>query len=180
MVVCEDGRMMPWGLSGSSRSGAWSLAARGSATRSLLPPTPSPEIPAQCKTTLPPCTEVVLRHYRKLLEHGGPFPDIVLIDRPAKGQLSSGVSGARGAGPREPRGRRHPPKKEELLYTPPTREDSDRARRQRSRAAAAPAHSRRSPPRFAVTFHRRARTMRDLRLGARPRAGHRPRGARRC
>ena len=32
--------------------------------------------------------EVVLRRYRKLLEQGGPFPDLILIDG-GKGQLSA-------------------------------------------------------------------------------------------
>ena len=32
--------------------------------------------------------EVVLRRYRKLLESGGPFPDLILIDG-GKGQLSA-------------------------------------------------------------------------------------------
>ena len=32
--------------------------------------------------------EVVLRRYRKLLETGGPFPDLILIDG-GKGQLSA-------------------------------------------------------------------------------------------
>ena len=32
--------------------------------------------------------QVVLRRYRKLLEHGGPFPDLILIDG-GKGQLAA-------------------------------------------------------------------------------------------
>jgi excinuclease ABC subunit C len=103
--------------------------------------------------------EVVLRHYRKLLEHGGPFPDIVLIDG-GKGQLSAayealeelGLANLVAVGIA---------KKEELLYTR-DREDPI------ALGASDPAllllqRIRDEAHRFAVTFHRRARTMRDLR-----------------
>ena len=33
-------------------------------------------------------TEVILRRYRRLLEHGGPFPDLVIVDG-GVGQLSA-------------------------------------------------------------------------------------------
>src|SRR6185436_4935184 len=59
--------------------------------------------------------EVVLRRYRKILEQGGPFPDLILIDG-GKGQLSSayqalealGLSNLVAAGIA---------KKEEVLFT---------------------------------------------------------------
>ena len=103
--------------------------------------------------------EVVLRRYRKLLEQGGPFPDLVLIDG-GKGQLSAayaaleelGLANLVAIGIA---------KKEELLYT-----------RDRDDAIALAAHDpallliqriRDEAHRFAVTFHRRARTIRDLR-----------------
>jgi excinuclease ABC subunit C len=102
--------------------------------------------------------EVVLRRYRALLEQGGPFPDLVLIDG-GKGQLSSaydalealGLANLVAVGIA---------KKEELLYTR-DREDP---------AALAPTDPalllvqriRDEAHRFAVTFHRRARTIRDL------------------
>ena len=68
--------------------------------------------------------EVVLRRYRKLLEHGGPFPDLILIDG-GKGQLSAayaaleelGLANLVAVGIA---------KKEELLFTR-DREDADRA-----------------------------------------------------
>jgi excinuclease ABC subunit C len=103
--------------------------------------------------------QVVLRRYRKLLELGGPFPDLVLIDG-GKGQLSAaygaleelGLANLVAVGIA---------KKEELLFTR-DREDG---------IALAPTDPallliqrvRDEAHRFAVTFHRRARTMRDLR-----------------
>jgi excinuclease ABC subunit C len=103
--------------------------------------------------------EVVQRRYRKLLELGGPFPDLVLIDG-GKGQLTAayealeelGLANLVAVGIA---------KKEELLYT-----------RDREDPIALAAHDpalllvqriRDEAHRFAVTFHRRARTMRDLR-----------------
>jgi excinuclease ABC subunit C len=103
--------------------------------------------------------EVVLRRYRKLLELGGPFPDLVLIDG-GKGQLSAaygaleelGLANLVAAGIA---------KKEELLFTR-DREDAI------ALAANEPAllliqRIRDEAHRFAVTFHRQRRTMRDLR-----------------
>jgi excinuclease ABC subunit C len=102
--------------------------------------------------------EVVGRRYRKLLEEGGPFPDLVLIDG-GKGQLSAayealeelGLSNLVAVGIA---------KKEELIYT-----------RDRENPIALAPHDpalllvqriRDEAHRFAVTFHRQARTMRDL------------------
>ncbi len=103
--------------------------------------------------------EVVLRRYRSVLEQGGPFPDLILIDG-GKGQLSSayaalealGLSNLVAVGIA---------KKEELLYT---RDHADPI----ALAPTDPAlllvqRIRDEAHRFAVTFHRRARTMRDLR-----------------
>jgi excinuclease ABC subunit C len=102
--------------------------------------------------------EVVLRRYKKVLEQGGPFPDLILIDG-GKGQLSAayaaleelGLANLVAVGIA---------KKEELLFT-----------RDRDDAIALPANDpgllliqriRDEAHRFAVTFHRRARAMRDL------------------
>ena len=102
--------------------------------------------------------EVVLRRHRKLLEQGGPFPDLVLIDG-GKGQLTAaytaleelGLANLVAVGIA---------KKEELLYTrdrvdPIALSPNDPALLliQRIRDEA---------HRFAVTFHRRRRAMRDL------------------
>jgi excinuclease ABC subunit C len=98
--------------------------------------------------------EVVLRRYRRVLEHGGPFPDLVLIDG-GKGQLTAayealeqlGLANLVAAGLA---------KKEELLFT--------RERPSRSRwPAGSPAllliqRIRDEAHRFAVTFHRQSRT----------------------
>jgi excinuclease ABC subunit C len=125
------------------------------------PPVPSPQSPAPIPQSddFAAMHEVVLRRYRKLLEHGGPFPDIVLIDG-GKGQLSSayaaleelGLANLVAVGIA---------KKEELLYTRDRENpiglavtDPALLLMQRIRDEA---------HRFAVTFHRRARTMRDLR-----------------
>src|SRR5437667_9557032 len=103
--------------------------------------------------------EVVHRRYRKLLEQGGPFPDLVLIDG-GKGQLTAaytaleelGLANLVGVGIA---------KKEELLFT---RDRIDPI----ALAPTDPAlllvqRIRDEAHRFAVTFHRRARSMRDLR-----------------
>ena len=137
MVACEDGRM---------RRGDY----RKFRIRSVAAPA-SDDFKAM--------HEVVLRRYRKLLEQGGPFPDLILIDG-GVGQLSSayaaleelGLANLVAVGLA---------KKEELLVTR-DREDPIRL------ASDAPAllllqRIRDEAHRFAVTFHRRARTMRDLR-----------------
>jgi excinuclease ABC subunit C len=103
--------------------------------------------------------EVVQRQYQKMLEQGGPFPDLVLIDG-GKGQLSAAYAALEGLGLANLVAVGIA-KKEELLYTR-DREDpialgtSDPALLliQRIRDEA---------HRFAITFHRHARTMRDLR-----------------
>jgi len=103
--------------------------------------------------------EVVQRRYRKVLEEGGPFPDLILIDG-GKGQLSAAYEALEqiGLGNLVAVGIA---KKEELLFTrdrpdPIVLAENDPALLlvQRIRDEA---------HRFAVTFHRRARSMRDLR-----------------
>jgi excinuclease ABC subunit C len=103
--------------------------------------------------------EVVGRRYRKLLEAGGPFPDLILIDG-GKGQLSAAYEAleAIGLGTLVAVGIA---KKEEVIFTrdhpdPIVLPVNDPALLlvQRIRDEA---------HRFAVTFHRKARSMRDLR-----------------
>jgi excinuclease ABC subunit C len=103
--------------------------------------------------------EVVLRRYRKLLERGGPFPDLLLIDG-GKGQLSSAYAALQelGLGSLVAVGIA---KKEELLFT----RDMDDAI---ALAPDSPAllliqRIRDEAHRFAVTFHRLSRKKRDLR-----------------
>jgi excinuclease ABC subunit C len=102
--------------------------------------------------------EVVLRRYRKVLEQGGPFPDLILIDG-GKGQLTSaylaletlGLANLVAIGLA---------KKEELIFVresmEPIRLPTDSAGLLLLQRIRDEAH------RFAVTFHRRARSMRDL------------------
>ena len=103
--------------------------------------------------------EVVLRRYRRLLEQGGPFPDLVIVDGGA-GQLSAaykafeqlGLSNLVAIGIA---------KREELLVTRDRREPIAIPRD--SAALLLVQKIRDEAHRLAVTFHRRARTMRDLR-----------------
>jgi excinuclease ABC subunit C len=183
MVVCEDGRMrraeyrkyrirgglglgargLGLGARGSGLGARGSgLGARGSAfgTRhSEGGGASSPESRTPSPDDFAAMHEVVLRRYRKLLEQGGPFPDLVLIDG-GKGQLTAaytaleelGLANLVAVGIA---------KKEELIYT-----------RDRVDPIALAPHDpallllqriRDEAHRFAVTFHRRARTIRDLR-----------------
>jgi excinuclease ABC subunit C len=169
MVVCEDGRMRRSDYR-KFRIRGLELDARRSASSA-----PSSEYPATVQDDFAAMHEVVLRRYRKLLEHGGPFPDVVLIDG-GKGQLSAAYSALEELGLANLVAVGIA-KKEELLYT---REHED--------PIALPSHDpallliqriRDEAHRFAVTFHRKARSMRDLRseldnvpgVGARRRNG---------
>jgi excinuclease ABC subunit C len=102
--------------------------------------------------------EVVLRRYRKVLEQGGPFPDLILVDG-GKGQLTSAYLAleALGLANLVALGLA---KKEELIYVresmDPIRLPTDSAGLLLLQRIRDEAH------RFAVTFHRRARSMRDL------------------
>lgn len=115
--------------------------------------------------------QVVLRRYRRLLELGGPFPDLVLIDG-GKGQLGAAYE-ALGELGLERLVAVGIAKQEELLFT-----------RERAEGLALPHDSaalqllqriRDEAHRFAVTFHRRARSMRDLRSALDDVAGIGPR-----
>src|SRR5262249_26305282 len=74
MVVCEDGRMR--------RAEYRKYRIRGLASESgrLLPIAARPQPPAPTQDDFAAMHEVVLRRYRKILEQGGPFPDLVVID----------------------------------------------------------------------------------------------------
>jgi excinuclease ABC subunit C len=103
--------------------------------------------------------EVVHRRYRRLLDHGGPFPDLILIDG-GKGQLDAAYAALWDLG-LERLIAVGIAKQEELLFV-----------RDRSEGIALPHESpalhlvqriRDEAHRFAVTFHRRRRSARDLR-----------------
>jgi excinuclease ABC subunit C len=103
--------------------------------------------------------EVVQRRYRKILEDGGPFPDLILIDG-GKGQLTAAYEALEqiGLGNLVAVGIA---KKEELLFT---RDRPDPvALAEHDPALLLIERIRDEAHRFAVTFHRKARAMRDLR-----------------
>jgi excinuclease ABC subunit C len=103
--------------------------------------------------------EVVTRRYRKLLEEGGPFPDLVIIDG-GKGQLSAAYGGLEQLGLANLVAIGLA-KKEELVYT---RDRMDPiALATNDPALLLLQRIRDEAHRLAVTFHRTARTRRDLR-----------------
>jgi excinuclease ABC subunit C len=164
MVVCEDGRM--------KKSEYRKFRVRGTGVSSLRS---TVRIPAEATGQGPetvdrgPKTfgsddfaamrEVVQRRYRKVMETGGPFPDLILIDG-GKGQLSAAYEALEGIG----LGNLVAvgiAKKEELLFT---RDRPDPiALSENDPALLLIQRIRDEAHRFAVTFHRKARSMRDLR-----------------
>ncbi|MBI2834534.1 MAG: excinuclease ABC subunit UvrC [Acidobacteria bacterium] len=145
MVVCEDGRM--------KRSDYRKFRIRSTGRRRRGPDA------AAAPDDFAAMREVVLRRYRTIMERGGPFPDLVLIDG-GKGQLTAayeafqelGLANLVATGIA---------KKEEWVFT-----------RDRPDPIVFPAESpallliqriRDEAHRFAVTFHRLARRHRDLR-----------------
>ena len=161
MVVCEDGRMKraeyrKFKIRGRlSESYVRRPGDPNAPTSGLRPPTSDPRVLDDFASI----HEVVLRRYRKVLENGGPFPDLILIDG-GKGQLGAayqaleelGLANLVAAGIA---------KKEELLFV---RAQTDPL----ALAATSPAmlllrRIRDEAHRFAVTFHRQSRTKRDLR-----------------
>ncbi|MEO5896685.1 MAG: excinuclease ABC subunit UvrC [Vicinamibacterales bacterium] len=172
MVVCEDGRMkkaeyrkfkirgtesgraarLPLALMAPAAAASRESSSSGAAASGGGAPL------ALISDDFKSMHEVVLRRYRKLLEQGGPFPDLVLIDG-GKGQLAAaygaleelGLANLMAVGIA---------KKEEILFT-----------RQYVDGIALPKESpallliqriRDEAHRFAVTFHRASRTRRDL------------------
>jgi excinuclease ABC subunit C len=142
---------------------------RGAAsTPNFQLPTPKAQRPQPGAQRLEPKTqpddfaamrEVVYRRYRKVLEDGGPFPDLILIDG-GRGQLSAAYDAleAIGLGNLVAVGIA---KQEEVIFT-----------RERPEPIVLPEHDpallliqriRDEAHRFAITFHRKARSMRDLR-----------------
>jgi len=164
MVVCEDGRMKRSEYRKFRIRGAMAMSGR----RGQGGDAPAPAAAASGESASPRAlmnddfasmNEVVHRRYRKLLEQGGPFPDLVLIDG-GKGQLSSAYDAFAGLGLANLVAIGIA-KREELVYT-----------RDRDAPLALPTDSpalhliqriRDEAHRFAVTFHRQSRTRRDLR-----------------
>ena len=154
MVVCEDGRM--------KRNEYRKFRVRGSGigdrgSKALDPGSRIPD--PRVQDDFAAMREVVQRRYRAVLEAGGPFPDLIVIDG-GKGQLSAayealesiGLANLVAVGIA---------KKEELLFTrdrqdPLVLPENDPALLLVERI-------RDEAHRFAVTFHRKRRSMRDLR-----------------
>jgi excinuclease ABC subunit C len=141
MVVCEDGRM---------RKGEYrKFRIRGVGSGA----------PIAMNNDFAAMHEVVHRRYRRVLEAGGPFPDLVLIDG-GKGQLTAAYQALEELG----LGRMIAvgiAKKEELLFTRDREEPIALATD--SPALLLIQRIRDEAHRFAVTFHRSRRARRDLR-----------------
>ena len=166
MVVCEDGRMKrseyrKFRVRGRS-PGPSAIGPRPPAIAhrpSDIDRLPAASTPRRVLDDFASMHEVVLRRYRKVLENGGPFPDLILIDG-GKGQLSAsydaleelGLANLVAVGIA---------KKEELLFT---REHADPlALAEDSPALLLIQRIRDEAHRFAITFHRQSRARRDLR-----------------
>jgi len=166
MVVCEDGRMKKSEYRKFRIRGIRGIGDRGSGigrdkdpgSRIPDPGSPIPDPRSRLPDDFAAMREVVQRRYRTVMEAGGPFPDLILIDG-GKGQLTAAYEGLEsiGLGNLVAVGIA---KREELLFT-----------RDRPDPIALPENDpallllqriRDEAHRFAVTFHRRARTMRDL------------------
>ena len=172
MVVCEDGRMQPRRVPEVPDPRRPGSADWRPAWRTVAGPRRRPaRAAARILDDFAAMHEVVRRRYRKVLEQGGPFPDLIVIDG-GKGQLSAayaaleelGLANLVAVGLA---------KKEELLFT---RDATSRSRL----PAGSPAlllvqRIRDEAHRFAVTFHRQARTHARPAVGARRRAGVGPR-----
>ena len=103
--------------------------------------------------------EVVLRRYRRLLEEGGPFPDLVVVDG-GRGQLTMAYQAFAQLGLSNLVAIGIAKKKEELFVrgsSEPIRLSADSPALHIIQRARDEAH------RFAVTFHRRTRSKRDFR-----------------
>jgi excinuclease ABC subunit C len=156
MVVCEDGRMKKAEYR-KFRVRGLRPAGDGRRASSLEPGTASSE--SRIPDDFAAMREVVQRRYRSVLESGGPFPDLILIDG-GKGQLSAayealeqiGLANLVATGIA---------KKEELLFTRDQAEPIVLA--EHDPALLLLQRIRDEAHRFAVTFHRKARSMRDLR-----------------
>jgi excinuclease ABC subunit C len=156
MVVCEDGRMKKseyrkYHVRGLSKPKSQSPNPKDRYVVSDFSRTGSDDFAAM--------REVVQRRYRKVIEDGGPFPDLILIDG-GKGQLSAAYEALEtiGLGNLVAVGIA---KKEEVLFT---RDRPDPiALLEHDPALLLVQRIRDEAHRFAVTYHRKARSMRDLR-----------------
>jgi excinuclease ABC subunit C len=165
MVVCEDGRMKrseyrKFRVRGSGIRDRGSERGSGTGDRRSKALDPGSRIPdPRVQDDFAAMREVVQRRYRAVLEAGGPFPDLIVIDG-GKGQLSAaydalesiGLANLVAVGIA---------KKEELIFTRDRQEPLALA--ENDPALLLIQRIRDEAHRFAVTFHRKARSMRDLR-----------------
>jgi excinuclease ABC subunit C len=150
MVVCEDGRMRK----GEYRR--FRVRARGSGVRDEGRGTRDA---GRYLDDFAAMNQVVGRRYQRVLEAGGPFPDLVVIDG-GRGQLSSAYAALERVG-LERLVAVGLAKREELVVT---RDREDPIALDRSNPALLLLQQIRDEAhRFAVTFHRQARRIRDLR-----------------
>jgi excinuclease ABC subunit C len=155
MVVCEDGRMKK-GEYRKFRVGNREPGT-GNRKKNTVPVSRLPA-PGRFLDDFAAMEQVVRRRYARVLENGGPFPDLIVIDG-GKGQLNAayaaletvGLSNLVAVGLA---------KKEELVFT----RDSDEPLALDPHGAALRLlqRIRDEAHRFAVTFHRQSRTKRDL------------------
>jgi excinuclease ABC subunit C len=156
MVVCEEGRMRP----SEYRKFKIKTQDPGPKTQdsSPKPQAPSPAGDARFLDDFAAMEQVVRRRYSKVLENGGPFPDLIVIDG-GKGQLNAayaalesvGLSNLVAIGLA---------KKEELVFTRDSMEPL--ALDPHGNALRLLQRIRDEAHRFAITFHRQSRRKRDL------------------
>ena len=162
MVVCEDGRMRKGEYRKFRIRGTGSLSAvRGSLSemQQIFDEQRTASSEQRLQNDFAAMHEVVLRRYRRVLEAGGPFPDLILIDG-GKGQLTAAYLALEELG----LGRLIAvgiAKKEELIYT--RDQDQAIALARESPALLLITRIRDEAHRFAITFHRQRRARRDLR-----------------
>lgn len=160
LVVCEDGRMKR-GEYRKFRVRREETALGVAPVTGTVPAVTGtvPVAPARFLDDFAAMKQVVRRRYTRVLEAGGPFPDLIVIDG-GKGQLNAayealeevGLSNLIAVGLA---------KKEELVFL----RDSDRpiAMDPHGPALRLLQRIRDEAHRFAVSFHRQARARRDLR-----------------
>jgi len=163
MVVCEDGRMKrgeyrKFRIRGNVQHIQQTLQTESGVPAVSTSPSPR-DVPGRVLDDFASMHEVVLRRYKRVVEAGGPFPDLIVIDG-GKGQLSAAYDALRALG-LEQLVAIGLAKQEELIFT---RDSVDAiAFPHESPALRLLQRIRDEAHRFAVTFHRRSRTIRDLR-----------------
>ena len=146
MVVCEEGRMRP------SEYRKFKIKAGQQAIR----PTGQPE--DRFLDDFAAMEQVVRRRYARVLENGGPFPGLIVIDG-GKGQLNAAYTALESVGLSNlvTVGLA---KKEELVFTRDS--DDPLALDPHGAALRLLQRIRDEAHRFAITFHRQSRKKRDL------------------